>query len=194
MREPPKLMPLPVRTPFSYAPRIFLSGGNVHVGADVTLELSHEALAETHDLSIGLAVGVEVGTALTAAHGEGGEAVLKGLLEAQELHNGKVNMGSEAQAALVRTDGRVELYAEAAVYLNFTVTVYPGYTELDNALGLNKTFEQAVLLILGVLFNHGLEGAQNFLDGLDELGLVSVAGFDLGDDFFNVSVHWKYPP
>ena len=160
----------------------------------MTLELGHEALAETHDLGVGLAVGIEIGAALTAAHGEGGEAVLEGLLEAQELHNGEVDVGSEAETALVRTDGGVELYAETAVYLDLAVTIDPGYTELDNTLGLDKALKQTGFLILGMLLDHGFEGTKNFLNGLNELRLVSVAGADLGDDFFNVSVHVWYPP
>lgn len=54
----------------------------------------------------------------TAAHGEGGEAVLEDLLEAQELDDGEGDGGVEAQASLVRPDGLVELHAVAAVHLN----------------------------------------------------------------------------
>ena len=57
-----------------------VAGGNVGVGADVAIELGHEGLAEVHDLVVGLALGVKVGTALAAAHGKGGQAVLEDLL------------------------------------------------------------------------------------------------------------------
>ncbi len=47
-----------------------VAGGHVGVGTDVALELGHERLAEGHDLAVGLALGVEVRTALSTAHGE----------------------------------------------------------------------------------------------------------------------------
>tara|TARA_Y100000310_G_scaffold150201_3_gene149680 strand:+ start:36938 stop:37381 length:444 start_codon:yes stop_codon:yes gene_type:complete len=43
--------------------------GDVGVGADVPEELAHEALAEAHDLVVGLALGIEVRAALAAAAG-----------------------------------------------------------------------------------------------------------------------------
>ena len=62
-----------------------VAGGNVGVGANVAIELGHEGLAEVHDLVVGLALGVKVGTALAAADGQTGEAVLEHLLKAQKL-------------------------------------------------------------------------------------------------------------
>ncbi len=62
-----------------------VTSGDVDVGTDVTIQLGHEGLAETHNLSVGLAGGVKVGTALSAADGQGGQSILEGLLEAQEL-------------------------------------------------------------------------------------------------------------
>ena len=155
----------------------------------MTLELSHEALAETHDLSVGLAVGIEVAAALTAAHGEGGEAVLEGLLEAEELHNGKIYVRSEAETSLVGSDCAVELYTEAAVDLNLAVTIDPGNTELNNALRLYETLKKACFLILGVLFDNGFEGLKDFFNGLKKLGFVSVTLLNLCKNFLNVSVH-----
>ena len=64
-----------------------ITGGAVHELADVAVQLGHEALAEAHDFHVALAVGVEVGAALAAAHGQGGQAVLEGLLEAEELQD-----------------------------------------------------------------------------------------------------------
>ena len=42
-----------------------VSCGDVGVGSDVPLELGHEGLAEAHDLGVGLALGVEVGSSLS---------------------------------------------------------------------------------------------------------------------------------
>ena len=50
-----------------------VTGGSVGKLADVAVELGHKALAETHDLSVGLAFRVKIGAALAAAHGERGQ-------------------------------------------------------------------------------------------------------------------------
>ena len=120
-----------------------ITGGHVGVGADVAVQLGHKALAETHDLGIRLAVGVKVSAALAAAHGQAGQAVLEALLKAQELQDRQVDRGVETQAALVGTDGRVELDAVAAVDLDLASVIDPGHTEHDDALGLDKALDQA---------------------------------------------------
>ncbi len=144
----------------------------------MTVQLGHEALAEAHDLSIGLALGVKVGAALAAAHGEGGQAVLQDLLEAEELDDGKIDGGVEAQAALVGADGGVELNAVAAVYLSNAVVVDPGNAEHDNALRLDKALDEACLFPFGVLVDDELQALKHFTDRLKELGLVGIALFN----------------
>ena len=47
--------------------RADVAGRHVGVGADMAVELRHEALAEAHDLQVGLALRVEVAAALAAA-------------------------------------------------------------------------------------------------------------------------------
>ena len=83
-----------------------------------------------HDLVVGLALGVEVGTALAAAHGKGGQAVLEDLLETQEFEHAQGDRRVKAQAALVGSDGGVELDAVTAVDLDLALVVDPGDTEL----------------------------------------------------------------
>ena len=94
-----------------------------------------------HDLVVGLALGVKVGAALAAAHGKGGQAVLEDLLQAQELEHAQGDRRVKAQAALVGSNGRVELDAVAAVDLNLTLVVDPGNTEHDDALGLDEALQ-----------------------------------------------------
>ncbi len=65
--------------------------GDVGVGTNVPLELGHEGDTETADLAVRLALGVEVGATLAAAHGEPGERILEGLLKAEELEDGKAD-------------------------------------------------------------------------------------------------------
>ena len=158
-----------------------VAGGHVDVRPDVAIQSRHEALAETHDLGVGLAGGIEVGTALGAADGQAGQAVLEGLLEAQELDDALINVLLEAQAALVGADRAVELAAPAAVGVPLAVVVAPHNAEGEHTLGLDHAAQQVNLLILGVLLDHGLQRGQNFLDGLHELRLVAVLGLDVLD-------------
>ena len=166
-----------------------IAGGHVQVGTDVTIELGHEALAEPHDLGIGLAGGIEVGTALAAAHGEAGQAVFEGLLKAQELHDGLVHVGSETEAALVRTDGAVELNTERTIDFHFAGIVDPGYPELNDPLGLDKALQQGGLLVLGVLLNDLLQGTENLFHGLNEFLLIRIAALYILNNSLDVCVH-----
>ena len=169
-----------------------VTGGNVDVRPDVAIQSGHEALAETHDLGVGLAGGIEVGTALGAADGQAGQAVLEGLLKAEELDDAFVHVLLEAQAALVGADRAVELAAPAAVGVPLTVIIAPHNAEGEHTLGLDHTAQQVDLLILGVLFDHRLQRGQNFLDGLHELGLVAMLGLDALEHACQISIHIKF--
>ena len=81
----------------------------------------------------------------------------------------------EAQAALVGADGAVELHAVAAVHLDLALIIDPGHTEADDALRLHQTLDQAGLLVLGVLFHHGLDALQHLTHSLQEFRLVGIA-------------------
>lgn len=152
--------------------------GYVGIRADVLGKLGHEGLAETHDLVIALALGVEVRTALAAAHGERGEAVLEDLLEAQELNDGRRHGRVESETALVRSDGGVELHSEAAVDLHLAVVVHPADSELDESLGLDDALEDACVDKVGALCGDGFKGLEDLSHGLKELRFV---GISLGD-------------
>jgi len=102
-------MPFPVRTPVElvadalvYWPEqepdlagadADVPGGDVGELPDVPLELGHERLAEAHDLAITLALGVEVGASLAAAHRQRRQRILEDLLERQELQHAQVQVG-----------------------------------------------------------------------------------------------------
>ena len=141
-------------------------------------ELSHEGLAETHDLGVGLALGVEVRAALAAAHGQAGEGVLEDLLEAEELDDRQVHGGVEAQAALVGAERGVVLDAEAAVHVDVALVVGPRDAELDLALGLDDAVDDGQVSVLGVTLGEGGDGQEDLVDGLVELGLGGVAALD----------------
>ncbi len=118
-----------------------VAGGDVGVGPDVPEELGHEALAEAHDFVVALPLRVEVGAALAAAHGEGGEGVLEHLLEGQELEDAQVHRRVEAEPALVGPDGAVHLDPEAPIHLHLALIVHPRHPEEDHPLGLDDPLE-----------------------------------------------------
>lgn len=90
------------------------------------------------------------------------EGILEDLLESQELEDGQVDRGVEAEASLVGTKGRVELDAVALLDLALALVVLPDDAELDDALGDRDNLEG--LLVLGVLGEEG-----RGLEGGDEL-------------------------
>lgn len=70
-----------------------------------------------------------------------GEGILEYLLEAEELQDGEVDAGVEAQAALVWAQSRVELHTVSAVHLQVAGVVFPDYTELNDSLGNRDNLE-----------------------------------------------------
>ena len=103
--------------------------GNVGISADVTIELVHEALAETHDFAVALALGVEVRPALAAAHGKPGQSVLEGLFKSQKLKCAFGYARVEADAALVWADRVIVLHAPAALHANVAIIILPADAE-----------------------------------------------------------------
>ena len=141
-------------------------------------ELSHEGLAETHDLGVGLALGVEVRAALTAAHGQAGEGVLEDLLETEELDDRQVHGGVEAQAALVGAEGGVVLNAEAAVHVDVAQIIGPRDAELDLTLGFDDAVDDGQVGVLGVTLRERGDGQEDLVDGLVELGLGGITALN----------------
>ncbi len=73
--------------------------------------------------AVALALGVEVGAAFAAAHGQGGQGVFEGLFKGQEFQHRRGHRGVEAQAALVRANGHAVLDAVAAVDAHLALVV-----------------------------------------------------------------------
>jgi hypothetical protein len=144
----------------------------------VTVELGHEALAEAHDLVDALALGVEVRSALAAAHGEAGESVLEGLLESEELQNRFVDRGVESDSALVRADRIVVLHPVAALDPDIALVVLPADPERDHPVGLGHSPQDLRLMIFGLALGELEYVLGDFLDRLDEFGLTGVAPLD----------------
>ncbi|CRH63894.1 Uncharacterised protein [Chlamydia trachomatis] len=142
----------------------------------MAVELSHEGLAETHDLSIGLALRVEVGATLATTNRQASQGVLEDLFEAKELNDRQVDGRVEAQTALVRADRGVELNAVAAVHLDLAVAVHPGDTEHDLAFRFDNAFEDLKVSVFRLAFGKRSNRQQDLVNGLVEFGLARVAG------------------
>ena len=167
---------------------------NVRELADVAVKLGHKALAEAHDFGVGLALGVKVGAALAAAHGERGQRVFEYLLKAEELDNGEVDRRMEAKPALVGTYGGVVLHAVAAVDLHLAAVVHPWDAELDDAFGLDEALDKPGLLPFGVLVDDQLQRLEDLAHGLKEFRLVPVAALHICVHSLQIFVCHSFPP
>ena len=63
------------------------------------------------------------------AEGEGRERVLEDLLKPEELDDGEVHGGVEAQATLVRAQRAAELDTETAVHTRVALVIHPGHLQ-----------------------------------------------------------------
>jgi len=140
----------------------------------MSVELSHEALAEGHNFVIRLALRVEVGTALTTAHRKACKRVLEDLLETKELKDTKVNRRMKTETALVRSDCAVELNTVTAVNLDLTLIIYPSNSEHDLTLRLYDPLKNVLLLDVRTLVDDGLQRLKELMYCLVELRLRGI--------------------
>jgi len=92
----------------------------------------------------------------------------------------------ETQAAFVRTDGRVELHAITAIYLNFTFVIYPWNAEHDGTLRLSDTLQHLRCFILRVFFDVRNDRFGHLVHRLQKLRLIRVFAFDFGHEGVNL--------
>ena len=100
----------------------------------------------------------------------------------------------EAETALVRTDGRVELNSVAAVYLYLAGIVNPGDTEAYETLRVCHAAEDIVFDKLGALLDNLLKRSENLFYCLNKLGFFTVAGFNTRDYISDIFVHKLHYP
>ena len=148
---------------------------NVGVGSDVAVKLRHECLTEAHDLRVALSLRVKVGAALGTAHRQTGQGVLEHLLEAEELQDRGVDRRVKPDAALVRSDSRIELETVAAVDSYIARVVYPCYSESYRTLRLGHSFDYPGLHDVGALFDDRRKRLKHLSYRLMEFGLSGVA-------------------
>ena len=148
-------------------------------GADMAVQLVDQALAKAHHLAGALALRVEVGAALAAAHREGRQRVFEDLLEAEELQDADIDAGVEADAALVRADGIVVLDTPAALDANIAIIVFPADAERHDAVGFGNA-PQYLLRVIFFLVGDEIENIfRYFLNCLHELGLPPLRGLPM---------------
>jgi hypothetical protein len=152
-----------------------VAGRYVGVFTEVSIELSHEALAEPHDLGVGAAFRVEIGPSFTAADRHARECVLEDLLEAEKLHHAQVHRRVKAQSALVGTQRAVELDSEPAVDVDTSGIVLPGDPEDDLTFGLADPLDDAMLAQFRVLVQDRTERPEDFEDRLMEFRFSRIS-------------------
>ncbi len=160
-----------------------VAGRNVDILTDMAVQLGHEGLAETHHFGFRLALRVEVGAALAAAHRQAGQRVLESLLEGQELEHALVDRRMEADAALVGSDRAVVLDAIAAVDADMSGIVLPADAKRDHPVRLGHALEDLVLVVFRVVADVVEYALGDFTECLDELGLPRVALLHTLDEF-----------
>src|SRR5208283_5104069 len=157
-----------------------IAGGNVGVRANVAAQFGHEALAEAHDFVVTLALGIEIRSALAAAHGQRGQRVLEDLLEGEELQDAEIDRGMEAQAALVGADGAVHLDAEAAIDLDVALVVKPRHAEHKDALGFHNPLQDPGRNVFRMSLENEAQRVEHFLYRLVKFRLSGVLRFHQG--------------
>ena len=148
----------------------------------MAVQLAHKTLAETHDLGVALAFGVEVGASLASAQRQSCERILEDLLEAEKLEDGEVDGGVEAQTALVWANGAVKLDAVASIDVGCPSVVHPRHAEGDDAFGFDDSLQKGVVRELGVLLQDGNKRIKDLAGCLVELWLVRIALLELRED------------
>ncbi len=151
---------------------------DVGIRADVFVKLGHESLAEAHNLALTLALGVEIGTALAATHGQTGQTVLEHLLEGEELQHRLVDRGMEANTALVGANRIVLLYTEAPVDADLAVVVFPHYPEGHDTVRFGHTLQNFQLLVNRLVRNVRHNIHRHFVHRLGKLGFPRVAALN----------------
>ena len=149
-----------------------VASGHILVRAYVAIQFQHESLAEAHHLSVALATGREVGTALATAHGQGGKRIFESLLKGEELEDRGIDGGMKTDAALVRADGVVMLDAVAHISLHVALVINPVNTELQDTVGYTQSLDEVRPVKFRVLIVLIFCGCQHLAYCLDILRLI----------------------
>ena len=155
-----------------------IAGRNVSLGADMAPQLGHKGLAEAHNLTVGLALRVEVRATLRTAHRQRGESILEDLLKTEELENRGIHRRMEAQTALVGANRIIKLDTIAGIDLNIALIINPNNLESKLTVGLDDTLSDAVCLKFRVLIVSLLNGSQHLSYCLQVLVLARMTALE----------------
>lgn len=92
----------------------------------------------------------------------------------------------ETDAAFVRADGIVELYAIADIVLNLALVVDPGHTEGDDAVRLDHALDDFCFFKFRMLVVDVLDADEDFLDCLKIFLFTRVFGLQVAQNGVNV--------
>ena len=168
-------------------PDIDVTRRDINVIANVAIQLVHEGITETHDLTIGTLPGVEIRTALGPANTHAGKSVLKHLFKSKKFQHRLVDRGMKAQPALVGADQVTVLYPPAAIDLNASFIVFPGHAERDNPVRFRQTLQEIFLFVNRVIEYFVADVVDHFPHGLKEFILPGIALFQVGKKTVEIS-------
>ncbi|EET44462.1 hypothetical protein NEISICOT_01680 [Neisseria sicca ATCC 29256] len=164
----------------------------VGVRTDVAVEFVHKGLAETHHFGVGFAFGVEVGTAFTAAHRQGGQGVFEYLFKGEEFQYAQIDGRVETQAAFVRADGGTHLNTVAAVDLDLSFVVHPSDAEHNDAFRFDDAFKQVLLGVFRIFCQKRAQAHEYFFNRLVKRLLIGVTLFEVGKQGVQIG-HFMLP-
>jgi hypothetical protein len=141
----------------------------------MTMQFDHQRLAKSHDFTVAFALGIEIRTALSAAHWQPGQTVLEDLFEAQEFQDAKRHIGVKPHPTLIRADRIIELDAPRAVGANLAIVVFPANTKDDNAVRFRHPFQNVCVVVFGVVQNKRYQRFRNFSHRLMEFRFTWIS-------------------
>lgn len=130
-------------------------------------------------------LGVEIGTAFGAAHGQGGQCIFENLFKPQKFDDAQIHGRMKTDTAFEGADGVVELHAESAIDVNVSFVVHPGNPENDRSFRLDNPFVKVGFDELGMLFDGWFQRLHNFFNSLVKFRLIGISLLDFGDHILN---------
>src|SRR5262249_51017008 len=163
--------------------------GHVGLGSNVAPELAHERLTKARHFGVAFSVGIEIGTAFTAAHWKRSKRVFEDLCEREKFQDPKIDRRMKSEPAFVGADRAVHLDAEATIDVDLAYVVLPRHAEHDHPLGLDHTLDDFRFAVTRISIQDQRERLDHFLHRLVKLGLARVFGLHLGHQILHVTFH-----
>ena len=163
-----------------------ITSRHVCICTDVFAQLSHEALAKTHDFVVWFTFRIEVWSTFTTTDWLTSQWVFKDLFETKEFNDWLVYWWVETKTTFIRTNSWWELYTETTVYLYLTFIINPWYTEWNDTFWFNQTFQKVFFDIFRIFIEDRDKWIEDFFNCLKELSLVAVLSFHFFKNASNV--------